>query len=186
MSNRLFLKSVFGGISISIASFIYLQTGGVIGAVLFSAGLLMILNLGFKLFTGTVGYFDSADYVPSNVFILLGNVSGCMASLVFGHPEAQALVAKKLATPLAMVFAKGVVCGVLIYAAVESFKRKKDYMVPFCVAGFILFGAEHCIADLCYFLSARMMTLHVVLFLLVVASGNGVGAILTHMGSREK
>ena len=86
MSNRLFLKSVFGGISISIASFIYLQTGGVIGAVLFSAGLLMILNLGFKLFTGTVGYFDSAVYVPSNVFILLGNVSGCMASLVFGHP----------------------------------------------------------------------------------------------------
>ena len=53
----LFIKSILGGAMIAIATKIFLMVGGgVLGALLFSIGLLVILNMEFKLFTGTVGY----------------------------------------------------------------------------------------------------------------------------------
>jgi formate/nitrite transporter FocA (FNT family) len=51
-------------------------------------------------------------------------------------------------------------------------------MVPVCVTGFILFGGEHCIADLCYALAAGVFSIDIVLFLIVVTIGNAIGAII--------
>lgn len=66
----------------------------------------------------------------------------------------------------------------LIYSAVACFKKNKDYMVPVCVTGFILFGGEHCIADLCYALAASTFSIDILLFLIVVTIGNSIGAII--------
>ena len=46
---------------IAIASYIYLSVGGIVGAIMFSIGLLTILNMQFKLFTGSVGYIKSKN-----------------------------------------------------------------------------------------------------------------------------
>jgi nitrite transporter NirC len=171
-------KSIFGGLSIAIASYIYLQVGGILGAFLFSIGLLLILNMGFKLFTGTVGYIKSKEDFKDNMIILLGNIIGACGSLAFPIASASSLITTKLSTPLLIVLLKGIVCGIFIYSAVACFRKNKDYMVPVCVVGFITFGAEHCIADLCYALYARFFSLDIVIFLLVVTLGNAIGALI--------
>ena len=163
---------------IAIASYIYLSVGGIVGAIMFSIGLLTILNMGFKLFTGSVGYIKSKDDIRDNIIILTGNIIGACGILAFPHAAALSLVASKLTIPLYLVFLKGVVCGIFIYSAVACFKRNKDYMVPVCVTGFILFGGEHCIADLCYALAASTFSIDILLFLIVVTIGNSIGAII--------
>lgn len=162
---------------IAIASYIYLSVGGIVGAIMFSIGLLTILNMQFKLFTGSVGYIKSKNDIKDNLIILSGNIIGARI-LAFPHAAALYLVSTKIAVPLYLVFLKGIVCGIFIYSAVSSFKRNKDYMVPVCVTGFILFGGEHCIADLCYALAAGVLSIDIILFLIVVTLGNSIGAII--------
>lgn len=174
---KLFYKSVLGGLSIAIASCIYLQFNGIIGAFLFSIGLLLILNMGFKLFTGTVGFIKSKEDVRDNALILFGNTIGTCGSLVLPIGSAGPVVADKLAAPLAITFVEAIICGIFIYSAVACYRKGKDYMVSVCVAGFILCGAEHCIADLCYFIMAGSFSLDAVVFLIVVAIGNAIGAL---------
>ena len=171
-------RSILGGLSIAIASYIYLQTGGLIGALLFSIGLLLILNMGFKLFTGTVGYVKSKEDIKDNCIILIGNIIGACGILAFPVASAGSLMATKLANPLFITFIKGVICGIFIYSAVACFRKHKDYMVPVCVVGFIMFGAEHCIADLCYAFAARTFSFDVIIFLFIVAIGNAIGALM--------
>lgn len=171
-------ESILGGLSIGIASYIYLQTGGLIGAALFSIGLLLILNMGFKLFTGTVGYIKSKEDIKNNCIILIGNIIGACGILVFPTGTAAPIMAAKLATPLIISLIEGIICGIFIYSAVACFRKHKDYMVPVCVIGFIMFGAEHCIADLCYALAARTLSFDVIVFLIVVAIGNAIGALM--------
>jgi hypothetical protein len=40
-----FVNSILGGLMIAIASYIYLSVGGIVGAIMFSIGLLTILNM---------------------------------------------------------------------------------------------------------------------------------------------
>lgn len=49
--------SILAGIMISIACVTYLSAGGVVGALLFTMGLLGILFYQMKLFTGKAGRF---------------------------------------------------------------------------------------------------------------------------------
>lgn len=171
-------KSIFGGIMIAIASYIYLQIGGVMGAILFSIGLLVILNMDFKLFTGTVGYIKDKKDIKNNLIILIGNIVGACFIIFFPCLSATPILFAKMAYPIYIIFIKGIICGIFIYSAVSCFRKGKDYMVPVCIAGFILFGAEHCIADLCYAVAARMFSLEIIIFLIVVTLGNAVGAII--------
>lgn len=185
MTDNIFSRSILGGISIMIASYIHLNVGGIYGAILFSIGLLIILNMNLKLFTGTVGYIEANNYHRTNTLILTGNVIGCTTAMLFQNQIAQELMDRKLSLPFETTFTNSIVCGILIYAAVDCFRMKKDYMVPLCVTGFITFGAEHCIADLCYALMSYEMSVKIILFLIVVAFGNGIGAIMMHLGTRR-
>lgn len=57
---KILSNSILGGVMIAIASYIYLQIGGIAGAFLFSIGLLSILNMDFKLYTGAIGFYHSS------------------------------------------------------------------------------------------------------------------------------
>lgn len=173
----LLIKSILAGLCISIASYIYLQIGGVLGAILFSIGLLLILTMEFKLFTGTIGFISSTKDIADNFIILIGNLIGSFASLCASQEIAYSLITQKLSIPPSIIFYKSIICGVLIYIAVYCFRNKHIYMVPVCVTAFILYGAEHCIADFCFMVAARTYSIP---FLMIVTSGNGIGAILLH------
>ncbi len=171
------IKAILAGICMSIASFMYLQIGGVLGAILFSSGLLLILNMEFKLFTGTIGYISTQHDVIDNIIILIGNLLGSLAALYIPQEIALDLVIKKLSIPLPIIFYKSIICGALIYIAVDCFKNKKVYMVPVCVVAFILYQAEHCIADFCFMIAARELSIS---FMIIAILGNSIGAIALH------
>ena len=164
---------------IAIATKIFLAVGGgVMGALLFSIGLLVILNMEFKLFTGTVGYIRTLDDFFDNVIILFGNILGACLLVALSPVSAVPLLIQKLSVSLLLAFVRAVVCGGLIYSAVHCHKQGKDYMVVACVMGFILCGAEHCIADLCFAIATGVMSFKILLFLIVVTLGNSLGAII--------
>lgn len=176
---KILSNSILGGVMIAIASYIYLQIGGIAGAFLFSIGLLSILNMDFKLYTGAIGFYHSSlQDMKMLTTILIGNCIGTSLLLMFPNAEAQALVATKLALLPGIVFIKAVVCGMFMYIAVACFRNSAYYMVPVCVAGFILFGGEHCIADLCYFIASNSFDYRMFPFFITTLIGNSTGAIL--------
>lgn len=176
---KLMINSICGGIMIGIASYIYLQTGGIMGAFLFSIGLLVILHMDFKLYTGAIGF---AHMTPQSVTdmgtILIGNILGTAILFCFPHEAATTLVEAKLMLPLGLIMIKAIICGIFMYTAVTCFNHAAVYMVPLCVAGFILFGGEHCIADWCYFIASGTFRYEMIPFFVVTLIGNSLGAIL--------
>ena len=171
---------------IAIATKIFLMVGGgVLGALLFSIGLLVILNMEFKLFTGTIGYIRTIDDFFDNVIILFGNILGACLLVALSPVSAMSILLEKLSVSLLLAFVTAVVCGGLIYSAVKCHKENKDYMVVACVMGFILCGAEHCIADLCFAIATGVMSFKIFLFLTIVTLGNSLGAIIVDRITRN-
>ena len=168
------MKSILAGIAIAIGAYINLRFGGIAGAVFFSVGLYLVCNFGLKLYTGKVGYTGIVKNLP----ILLGNLIGSLILYIYPMDNAKTIIQNKLDTPLYISFVNAIICGFLIYAAVEMFKQGKDYMIAVCVPAFILFGAEHCVADMCYAASAQTISLQLVLFICVIVIGNSIGSLL--------
>lgn len=184
--------------SLGIAAGIMIGIGGAVllsvesrlaGAVLFSVALLSICMLGLYLYTGKIGFLV-AEHSAADVFSvfagLVGNAVGCAAAAFAVRTVRPALsvraaemCAAKLAQPwLATVFA-GILCGILMYAAVAVYREKNSSLgVLFCVPVFILAGFEHSIADMFYFFLAGGSSGRAVLFLLLVVFGNTVGGML--------
>lgn len=156
------MYSILAGLMISMGGIIYLQIGGIIGATLFSIGLITVLMLKFELFTGKAGLLPTNDITWKKLLcIWLGNLYGCImvatilsltpigASLVV---SAQAIAVVRLANgPLANMVLGGC-CGILMYIAVTLFnKQNNPIYAAMPVATFILSGFNHCVADMFYF-----------------------------------
>ncbi len=79
----------------------------------------------------------------------------------------------------------GIFCGMLMYIAVEGYKRTTNpLIVVLPVMAFILCGFEHCIADMFYFAincfkgTSASMLVDTLLRLLVITIGNLIGGCL--------
>lgn len=101
---------------------------------------------------------------------------------MFAFPSAAAsiLVANKLAIPIWIAFIKAIICGILIYVAVEAFKEDRWYITILSVVAFITCGAEHSIADICFIIAAGAFSLESLLFIIVVIIGKAIGSLLLH------
>jgi len=175
-----FIKSIWAGLCIAIGAILFLNLGGVVGAFLFSIGLLTILHFKFKLYTGVIGYATTYKELPFILTVIIGNIIGCCLMFAFPTAAAGALVATKLAAPIWLVFIKAIICGILIYVGVEAFKEDRWYITILAVAAFILCGAEHSIADICFFISARYFSFESLIFIIVAIIGNAIGSLLIH------
>ena len=167
------MKSILAGVAIAIGAYINLKVGGIAGAVLFSVGLFLVCHFGLNLYTGKVGYTG----IAANQMILLGNLVGSLILYFYPTEKATEIMQNKLKTPDEITFINAFICGILIYAAVETFKRGKEYMILICVPAFILFGAEHCVADMCYAASAHMFSWNLIAFIAIVILGNSLGSL---------
>ena len=187
---NLFFPAVAAGLCIGIGGTVFLSSDSKLaGAVLFAAGLYIICVHGLNLFTGKVGYLlqNPPEYLLELLVIWLGNLAGTgltalavRLSRINGlSDKAAALCDAKFADSFLSLFLLAIFCGLLMYAAVEGYKRcKNPLLLFFCVAAFILCGFEHCIADMFYFFAAGMMNGSAVLRLVVITIGNGLGGIL--------
>lgn len=189
MSFKIFRSAILAGICISIAGFGFLALGGVVGAVLFSFGLLAVVNYKLKLFTGTAGFIKKGECLQL-LLILMGNIVGCllMSFLADISPlhideTAENLLAGRLATGWWKCGLLAIGCG-FIMTTVVTFARKGQWIpLLFGVPMFIVCGFPHCIADAFYYLAAPCdflaeNALHVLLLYISIVVGNFVGCNL--------
>lgn len=193
------LNAVLAGIFIGIAGTVCMMVKNPIaGALFFGFGLLTILCFGFKLYTGAIGYLaiqkrNTPVYLLDLVLIWLGNFVGCalVGTLVrfsrsFPAMQArvEAICRQKCADNLWSLLILAFFCGILMYTAVEAFKRKelpevcRAALVFLCVAVFILSGFEHCVANMYYFSAAGMWHKQSLIALGVMTLGNSIGGML--------
>lgn len=175
----LWVNSVWAGILIAISSAIYLNCPNkLIGAILFSFGLITILEFDYWLFTGVIGYVRDFGSLRISLIALAGNLIGCFAVLLLPTQDAAELMTTKLSTPWYCALGKAVVCGVIIYSTVQLYKALTNkWHILIAVPAFIVCGAEHSIADACYIIASHQFTLQSLIFLLIVIIGNAIGAL---------
>ncbi len=188
------IKSIFAGIMIGIAGTVYLRVdNNIVGAFLFSIGLLVICMYGMNLFTGKVGYvlINKFNYIYELLITIVGNFIGTflVARLVLltrfksVSTKAVDLVNLKLSDNLLSIFILSILCGILMYIAVNNYKKINNEIGKYscifmCVMVFILSGFEHSIANMYYISVANLFSLKSFLYILIMILGNSVGSIL--------
>jgi formate/nitrite transporter FocA (FNT family) len=185
MNNKLntFINAILAGICIGIGCNIYLSCDNkYIGAALFSVGLITIITFGFNLYTGKVGYVitKSAKYIIDVLIILFGNAIGCILfGVLFPSNVAVQMCFIKLSTDLTAVMCKSIMCGMLMFIAVDSYRINKNFLLTFlCIPTFILSGYEHSIADIVYLTMGGVLSPLSIKFITVVILGNAIGGMI--------
>ena len=175
-------KSVVGGALIGIGCLAYASVQNkVLGAFLFSIGLLTICIFEFDLFTGKLCYkTDKKDLIK----IFIGNFIGAFIIGVIGSRMGYNIdVTAKLETDVVSVIIKGILCNVMIGIAVISHKRLdgfiKYFMIILSVVIFILCGFEHSIANIGYMtMAGQLGNILTWRFLIFNVFGNVLGGLL--------
>lgn len=190
---NILFKGIYAGMMIGIGGTVYLSiSNSIIGAIFFSVGLLTICIYKMNLYTGMIGYIieNKLNYIVTLLLTLIGNFIGTMITslLVLNtrianlSVRAKEISAIKINDNYLSIFILSIFCGMLMYIAVNTFKKGKDSIVRYlaifiCVIAFILSGFEHCIANMYYISLAKLWSLKAVLSMLIMILGNSVGSI---------
>ena len=195
---RVLLRAILAGIMISIGCTIYLYLKNkMLGAFLFSIGLYSICAFGLNLYTGKIGYVinNKPKYLLELLFTLIGNLLGTLYAgylLTFTRigttlaNQAETISIVKLNDTLISIFILSMFCGMIMFLAVDLYKRINDfgkYVGIFMgITIFILCGFEHCVANMFYFTISRLWCIDTIKYILVMVLGNSVGSILLALG----
>ena len=170
-------KSILAGIMIGLGVAIKTLTENpILGAFLFSLGLLSVFELQLNLFTGKIGFstFSAKDLI----IIFLGNAIGMLITIALFStipsyiPALQQASLVKFSKPWYQILSMGIVCGMLIHTATRA--KTNKIITILCIMVFILAGAEHCIADMAN-ICVSFGWMQLFKFCLVVI-GNTIGA----------
>lgn len=186
-----FIKAILSGFMIAFGCIIYLMCPNkMVGALLFSFGLLTIVCRELYLFTGKIGYIRQVGIV--NILLtILGNFVG---TYIIGTviqltrlPIAESVssvVSTKLNDSIPSLFILSIACGVMMYLAVDSYKKSRSWLfVILPVVIFILSGFEHSIANMCYFTLANAWEPRTFLLIGVMILGNAIGSWIMNLGT---
>lgn len=189
-------NTFLSGLMISVGGAVYLLCENkIIGSFLFSFGLFTIVQRGFALYTGKVGYIPENPpvYIISTLVTLIGNAAGTAfaAFLLQQTRFSQTLREKacicmetKTGDSIPSQLILGAFCGMLMYLAVDNAKesRKKNADLSFVfgicipVMIFIICGFNHSVADAFYMFSAGTFPEDTG-YILIVAAGNAAGGM---------
>ena len=201
------LSSMWAGVLISLGAFVSVNAGlelplglsKFIGGIAFSSALIMIVLLGFELFTGNVlttfsylkNKFRIISFVKLWIIVYFGNLAGCLLtsfliknSGLYGALENKfsSIALMKVSLTFPEAFIRGMFCNILVCIAVLIANQAKTVqgkifgiMVPITV--FIASGYEHSVANM-FFLPMGNITFNQFLHNIVpVTLGNVVGAL---------
>lgn len=192
---KILFKSFLAGIMIAIGGTVFLSIENkVIGASLFSIGLFGVLIYNLNLYTGKIGYLITdfnLKYIKELIITLIGNFIGaCSVGFILRYTriydkiyeKSLVLANIKLNDNILSIFILSIFCGLLMYYAVNGFKKQTDfgkYLVVYLgVAVFILCGFEHCIADMYYFSVADIWSLKTLGYTGIMVLGNSIGSFI--------
>lgn len=166
----------------------------VIGASLFSIGLFGVLIYNLNLYTGKIGYLITnfnLKYIKELIITLIGNFIGaCSVGFILRYTriydkiyeKSLILANTKLNDNILSIFILSIFCGLLLYYAVNGFKKQTDfgkYLVVYLgVTVFILCGFEHCIANMYYFSVADIWSLKTLGYTGIMVLGNSIGSFI--------
>ena len=193
---KILRSSIFAGICIGTAGFGFLASGiqaetygSLVGAVLFSLGLLAVVGYKLKLYTGTAGFIEK-NQVGELFLILLGNIIGCLCLALLARVSpmdiqgaAQNILELRLRTGALRCGLLGIGCGFLMTTAVTFARQEKYLPLLFGVPLFIVCGFTHCVADAFYYLCVpvafmKAHALHILGVYACIVIGNLIGCNL--------
>ena len=201
---NVFLRAILAGICISIGCWLYLRgtdqyPSSIAGVLFFSTGVILISNFDFYLYTGKIGYvFTDKDHsLKHNLSALLigfiGNFIGAFTTgqllrLVFLDINPTLFntlnnnITTKISYPFYNVLIIAFFCGILVYLAVQAFKKVEStiakYIIIFiCISGFCLAGFDQCIATIFYFSLNNTLNWSFALVLSMTVLGNTLGCL---------
>ena len=192
-----FSLGVLAGMMIGIGGCVSLSCDNrYVGALLFSLGLFAIIQFGFGLYTGKVGYIPlrKPRYLLECLFTLLGNAFGTFIDAFLLNftrispalrEKAAASIETKLGDSVPSMFILAIFCGMLMFLAVENARisraegghTEKVVGTMICIVVFIICGFNHCIADMFYIFLSGSLT-QTAAYLPIVILGNSVGGML--------
>lgn len=181
--------SIFSGLLIGLAGWIFISVGGgLLGSVLFAIGLLSVVYFGSYLYTGKSGSWEFSFYRLGYDLlqlhkVLLGNILGCLiiawiarfsGSLNFEFLDG--VIQSRENSDALETIARGIGCGFLMELAVWTYREKGSVLgVLFCVPGFILPGFYHCVADAFYYLASWEFKTWMLITYPLTVLGNFIG-----------
>ena len=193
---NLFLRAVMAGICISIGCIVNLQVGGIVGAVLFTFGLVSVVHYRYALYTGTAGFVQTWRSLSDLFFIILiGNLVGC-GLMAFGlsitdcmpelYNKVVPIIEQRSSQGAASALMRSILCGFLMTTAVKFARNDKWLPLLFAVPLFILAGFYHSIADAFYLSLGHSVTdIHVLCNWLISVVGNFAGCNLYRIAPDE-
>lgn len=195
--------SILSGLMIAVGGTIYLSCIAKgwtpFGAVLFAAGLYTICVYGFNLYTGKVGYiaynFKDVNYIELVILILIFNlITTYLLGIVCAYAfpaivePAKKIYEAKLAAPLLRLLITGIFCGLLMFLAVDTWKKGSPFGCFIYIPVFIISGFDHSIANSFYNGVANgfadAFTMQNALVVITVVIGNAIGGMLVPMMTR--
>ena len=195
--------SILSGLMIAVGGTIYLSCIAKgwtpFGAVLFAAGLYTICVYGFNLYTGKVGYiachFKDVNYIRLVILILVFNlITTYLLGIVCAYAfpaivePAKKIYEAKLAAPLLRLLITGIFCGLLMFLAVDTWKKGSPFGCFIYIPVFIISGFDHSIANSFYNGVANgfadAFTMQNALVVITVVIGNAIGGMLVPMMTR--
>lgn len=200
------LSGLLAGILISLGAFVnvfLLSKSGaagmletIIGAFMFSLGLLFICGFSLHLYTGRIAYLLDHGWRYSLELLeaLLGNILGCllMGFITRGlrvyeqvKPTFAQICETRINDQWYSLFLLAFLCGFFVYLAVEIFKSNQHAVIRLTglilgVSAFVLLGCEHVVADIYYFIAAGKMNAKILGILCLILIGNSLGSLFFH------
>ena len=205
MTIKNLFKSIMAGFALSFGCIIYIaleHENHIMGAALFSIGLLMIYMYGWNLYTGKACYIvdhakDLFSYSGVMLSCFIGNLIGTsgmaflmqqtkLKSLI---PVAEEVAASKLAGTPFSTFVMGIGCGVMMYVAVDSYNHAKDsvgkyLLLIMAIVIFTLSGFEHVVANMFYYTMGNAWDLNTLMYLVICCLGNTVGCSIIPLAKK--
>ena len=177
-------KSILAAILIAIGAIVLLKAPQPLGAILFAFGLLTICKLGYNLFTGKCGFIVYEDTKKIYLLYLLdilwvnllsGYIIGVLVGLADKDLKTKALTkVSSWSNNYYSLFVASVLCGAIMYLAVELFKQGTVLGIIFGVPIFILSGFHHCIANIIFLGISLTFSFKIVIMII----GNFIGSIV--------
>lgn len=169
---KTFRSAMLSGIAVAIAGWGYLAYKDIVGAVLFSFGLLTVVNYKLKLYTGTAGFVPFRDEngkscllksIGDLLLILVANIFGCLVVSLLSRcsplelgASAQAILESRLAVGPLKAGLLAIGCGFIMTTVVTFAREGKPLALLFGVPLFINCGFPHCLADAFYYMTVPL------------------------------
>ena len=134
--------------------------GKLLGGIVFAIAVLLIVFIGAELFTGNNLVMAFGAYDKKVSWAQVGKV--WLVSYTGTADYYAGFIGNKLSIPAGEMFFRAILCNFFVCLAVACGMKCKNevakfFMIILCIAGFVVAGFEHCVANMATFVTAALL-----------------------------